>query len=108
MSKSNMKCTRCGTAEHYVIDCYAAIDVSGNAIIHENGYEEEEERCEHCDAAFATVEDCHAHEKTCKAKKVQRRYVKKTPDRKEVVCHICGTTGHLATGCPMTRFIDKD
>jgi len=91
------------------------IDVSGSTIeevkkVEEEEEEEDEETCEFCNRAFSTVLECSIHENTCKANNNKHQFLnkkqKQVPVRKERVCHICGSTGHMT--CPMERYIDKD
>jgi hypothetical protein len=100
------------------------IDVSGSTIeevkkieeevkkIEEEEEEEEidEETCEFCNRAFSTVLECSIHENTCKANNNKHQFLNKKQKqvsvKKERVCHICGSTGHMT--CPMERYIDKD
>jgi hypothetical protein len=92
------------------------IDVSGSTIEEVKKIEEEEEEeideetCEFCNRAFSTVLECSIHENTCKANNNKHQFLnkkqKQVPVKKERVCHICGSTGHMT--CPMERYIDKD
>ena len=70
--------------------------------------EDDEWSCEYCDRIFTTVFDCDVHEKKCKARIIDDRPAKETPNiKKEVLCHICGTTGHMPSGCPIRRHIQE-
>ena len=93
------------------------IDVSGSTIEEVKKEKEEveeeendEETCEFCNRAFSTVLECSIHENTCKANNNKHQFLNKkqtqVPVKKERVCHICGSTGHV--NCPMARYIDKD
>jgi predicted GIY-YIG superfamily endonuclease len=68
-------CSQCGRKGHWVKDCHAKTDVSGNKI----EYEEEEDEivssrieyewgCEYCDRTFTSAFGCGVHEKSCKIK----------------------------------------
>jgi hypothetical protein len=80
-------------------------DLSGNSVEDEQD-EFEELGCEYCDKEFGSVEERIDHEKKCKAKGVEDKYVKKTKDKKVLTpCHICGTIGHLPVNCSVMRHI---
>jgi len=130
---ANGLCSRCGRGGHFVKDCYAKTTALGTRLEVEGEEEEGEEEdkgeedeegekedkgedededeewsCEYCDKIFTTVFDCDVHEKKCKAKIIDDRPAKETPNiKKEVPCHICGTTGHLSSGCPIRRHIQE-
>jgi len=81
------------------------LDLSGNTIEYEQD-ECEELGCEYCDKEFGSVEERMEHEKKCKAKGVEQKYVKKTKDKKVLTpCHICGSIGHLPMDCSVMRHI---
>jgi predicted GIY-YIG superfamily endonuclease len=93
-------CTQCGRAGHFVKDCRAKKDVSGNKI----EYEEEEEEeivwgCEYCDRTFTTEFGCGIHEKSCKSKNTKLCYPKQKTTKKEDVCYRCGRSGHYSPDC---------
>jgi predicted GIY-YIG superfamily endonuclease len=108
-------CTQCGRAGHFVKDCRAKKDVSGNTI----EYEEEEEEvvwgCEYCDRTFTTEFGCRVHEKSCRSKNTRYlaagallgtsrfgsglRYPKQKTAKKEDGCYRCGRSGHYITDC---------
>ena len=69
-------CTQCGRSGHFIKDCYAKSDITGNVIEFEESSEEEvdEWECEYCDRTFTTEFGCGIHEKSCKNK--QKYYVK--------------------------------
>ena len=99
-------CTQCGRSGHFVKDCYATKDVSGNAIIYEEDDSEEEEElwgCESCDRTFTTEFGCAVHEKSCKEKSTKKAYVKKGGGATS--CFRCGNTGHYATDCYASRHV---
>ena len=104
-------CSQCGRKGHFVKDCYAKTDTSGNKIVYETtqiptnskktneiehetddeSYESEDEwQCEYCDRTFTTSFGCGVHEKSCKTQST----TSKTP-----VCHRCGHSGHYSTNC---------
>ena len=91
-------CTKCGRKGHWAKDCYAKTDASGNKI----EYEEDdtvEWGCEYCDRTFATEFGCGVHEKSCKEKNTQTRYVKQAAGKKEGACYRCGRQGHYSPEC---------
>lgn len=90
---ANDLCTQCGRSGHFVKDCYATTDASGNKIEYEDSEESEESEesdkwcCEYCDRTFTTAFGCGVHEKSCK------KNVKKT------ACYRCGRSGHYSQDC---------
>lgn len=94
-------CTQCGRTGHFVKDCYAKTDVSGNKIEYEESEEEVEEyECEYCDRTFTTQFGCSVHEKTCK----QKKHVVPTSG----TCYRCGRYGHWANQCYAKKDVDGD
>ena len=103
-------CTRCGRGSHFVKDCYAKTDASGNRIdeedeleedeleedeLEEDELEEEEEwECEFCNRTFTTEYGCGVHERSCSGAKQQtgRRLGASS-------CLVCGRQGHYAEIC---------
>jgi len=96
-------CTQCGRAGHFVKDCYATKDVSGNAIYEEEESSEEEEEeeyevvygCEYCDRTFTTEYGCRVHQKSCKS----------VDTKKEGACYRCGRGGHYSPECYASRHV---
>jgi len=91
-------CTKCGRKGHWAKDCYAKTDASGNKI----EYEEDdtvEWGCEYCDRTFTTEFGCGVHEKSCREKNTQTRYVKQATGKKEGACYRCGRQGHYSPEC---------
>ena len=82
------------------------LDLSGNMIEYEQELDEFEELgCEYCDKEFGSVEERIEHEKRCKAKGVEDKYIKTTKDKKVSMCRICGTIGHLPVNCYVLRHL---
>jgi predicted GIY-YIG superfamily endonuclease len=79
-------CTQCGRKGHWVKDCHATTDVSGNRIEYEE--EEDEWECNFCDRTFTTEYGCAVHEKSCKRGSV-----------KHGSCYRCGRQGHYSPDC---------
>jgi cellular nucleic acid-binding protein len=105
-------CTKCGRSGHFVKDCYATKDVSGNAIYEEEDSEEEDDEseeeeelwgCETCDRTFTTAFGCAVHEKSCKEKSSKKAYVKRGGG--VITCFRCGNAGHYATDCYASRHV---
>ena len=56
---ANNKCTRCGRSNHFIKNCYAQIDISGNKI-EEDSSDDEEEGCYRCGRSGHYSSDCYA------------------------------------------------
>jgi predicted GIY-YIG superfamily endonuclease len=93
-------CTQCGRKGHFVKDCFATTDISGNRIEYEDyedGEDEEEEEvdewgCEYCDRTFTTEFGCSVHEKSCKKTATGKQ-------TKKGACYRCGRGGHYSNAC---------
>lgn len=95
-------CTQCGRNGHWVKDCRAKTDVSGNKIEYEESSDEEdtiEWCCDYCDRTFTTAFGCGIHEKSCKQKNKQAN------TKKESACYRCGNSGHYSPDCYATRHV---
>jgi predicted GIY-YIG superfamily endonuclease len=96
-------CTNCGRKGHFVKDCYAKSDASGNKIEYaqvsnsraiqryDESSDEEEWDCDYCDKSFRTEFGCRIHEKSCRSKGTTPTSGKK--------CFRCGRADHYSYQC---------
>jgi predicted GIY-YIG superfamily endonuclease len=96
-------CTRCGRSGHFVRECYAKTDASGNQIEEEEEESEEEWECDFCDRTFTTEYGCGMHERSCSAAKQQGGRVVGAS-----TCYRCGRQGHYAEICYARTHRDGD
>jgi predicted GIY-YIG superfamily endonuclease len=96
-------CTQCGRAGHFVKDCYAKTDASGNKIKYESSEEESineelelEWECDYCDRTFSTAFGCGVHEKSCSNKRDNTK-------KSVYTCYRCGREGHKSPECYANR-----
>lgn len=94
------RCTKCGREGHFVKDCYARTEAKLNDLDESS---DEEWECEYCDRTFTTEYGCGVHERSCKKKNTEDRYVKQTTSKKEGTCYRCGNSGHYSPDCYATR-----
>jgi predicted GIY-YIG superfamily endonuclease len=92
-------CTQCGRSGHFMKDCYATTDVSGNKIEYEE--DADEWGCEYCDRTFTTAFGCSIHEKSCKEKNTSSRRMKQSSN----ACYRCGRPGHYSPDCYASRHV---
>lgn len=96
-------CKQCGRKGHWIKDCYAKTDVTGNKIVYEDEVEDEDEgdveddvyECDYCDRTFTTAFGCSVHEKSCKPLSSKAK-------TKQGVCYRCGRSGHYSPDCYAT------
>lgn len=108
-------CTACGRSGHFVADCVAKTDVSGNRIMYESApankrqtyYQESDSsgdecdalvwECDYCDRTFTTAFGCNVHERSCKGGRQSARV--------NIYCYRCGNAGHYSSDCYATRHV---
>jgi hypothetical protein len=100
---ANDLCTQCGRPGHWVKDCVAKTDASGNKIEYEKCLDEW--GCEYCDRTFTTAFGCGVHEKACRDKNKKKANIKKSNSTKGA-CYRCGNTGHYSPDCYARTHVD--
>jgi hypothetical protein len=80
-------CKQCGRPGHFVKDCHAKTDASGNKIHYEE--DADEWGCKYCDRTFTTAFGCGVHEKSCKEKSKKTHYEKPTTTKKDNRINLC-------------------
>jgi hypothetical protein len=91
MWSASDSCTQCGRKGHFVKNCKATTDISGQKI--ESEESDDYWGCSYCVRTFSTAFGCGVHEKSCKSK------VKVTPAKKGGSCYRCGRSGHYSPDC---------
>jgi predicted GIY-YIG superfamily endonuclease len=95
-------CTQCGRAGHFVKDCFASTDVSGNTIDYESESDDDSEEdvweCEYCDKTFTSEHIAYLHEKSCR-----QNYSKQFTTTS--TCYRCGRAGHYSSNCYASRHV---
>jgi predicted GIY-YIG superfamily endonuclease len=124
-------CTQCGRPGHFVKDCYATTDASGNKIAYEiskpkqgptvkqappvrygkakvveSDDEDDEDMwgCSYCDRTFTTAFGCGVHEKSCKEKRTKTSKSKPSAG----TCYRCGRSGHWSPDCYASSHVNGD
>ena len=92
---ANDCCVRCGRKNHFVKDCYANTDISGNLI------DEWVWCCENCDKVFTNEDEFEQHELKCKKNKIKNKN-----NKNKNVCYRCGRYNHYANNCYASTHID--
>lgn len=89
LRNANNQCTRCGRSGHFVADCYAKTDASGNAIEpNQKPRRSYVYECTICNKQYDSKQDCTAHAKKCERKQ-----------KRTITCYRCGKLGHYAPDC---------
>lgn len=92
-------CSRCGNKGHFIKDCYAKKDVSGNGLDDSDSEcEEEVWCCNYCDKEFEDEDMAEKHENKCR-----KKYIDESDD---ITCYRCGNAGHKSTKCYARRHVD--